>query len=96
MLGGKWWSSEENRIRKRLGYDESSERERSEQVLGWPIGPGNGSVWVLRLANEDARPKDFGKLMLCTSMDERCNVLKEWGAEFYEDARQVEEFKDLF
>ncbi len=36
-------------------------------------------------------PRDFGRLELAVSMDERVRVMKEYGPLFYEDPRLVED-----
>lgn len=73
-------------MRERIGL------ERRVLVFGWPTD-GVG-VWVLRFGDQMEVPRDFGRLELAVSMDERVQVMKEYGALFYEDPRLVEELKE--
>lgn len=93
LLGAKWWANEDGFLLKSVGLDQTTEEDRKGIVVGWPSS-GHG-VWILRLQNRDARPRDYGKLGMCVSMDERCAVLETWGAVFYDDPKAVEEFKGL-
>ena len=72
-----------------LGERERTELEKRVLVFGWP-GDGVG-VWVLRFANEREVPRDFGRVGMAISMDERVKVMKEYGAVFYEDTNEVDE-----
>ncbi|KAI9657864.1 MAG: hypothetical protein M1831_004100 [Alyxoria varia] len=94
LAGGKWWSSEDDMMRKIIGFEEPSEEEKRVLFVGWPDG-GKKGVWVLSLEDESKKPKDLGKLNLCVTMDERCGVLRGWGAEYFEDPKQVPELEDL-
>lgn len=72
-----------------LGVRERTEMEKRVLVFGWPTD-GMG-VWVLRFRSEREVPRDFGRVGLAVSMDEKVQVMKEYGAVFYEDAGGLEE-----
>lgn len=50
--------------------------------------------WVLRFGDQTDVPRDFGRVGLAVSRDERVEVMKEYGALFYEDPRLVEELRE--
>lgn len=75
-----------------LGMRERIGLEMRVLVLGWPTD-GVG-VWVLRFRSERELPRDFGRVGLAVSMDERVRVMREYGALFYEDAGLVEELRE--
>ena len=58
-------------------------------VFRWP-SDGVG-VGVLRFASEREVPSDFGRLEMAISMDERIEVIKVYGAVFYENIDEVNE-----
>ena len=82
-----WWASEREWIDVQLGVKESTEFEKRVLVLGRPSDAVG--VWVLRFASEREVPCDFGRLGMVISMDERVEVIKEYGAMFYEDPDEV-------
>ena len=86
--GAKCWEDEESFIEVSLGARDSREEER-ELVLGWPSQDAGGGVWVLMYSTQDAIPRDIGRVNLAMDMDEKCAVMKEFGATFYEDPAQV-------
>ena len=47
---------------------------------------------MLRFVSEREVLSDFGRLGMAISMDERVEVMKEYGAVFYEDPDEVQEF----
>lgn len=91
LLGAKWWESEYTRARKRFGMEKMTEEEEKEGItVGWPGKEVEGGVWILRTKANTAM------LSMCLNMKERCDLLKSWGAIFYEDPREVEEFEGVF
>ncbi|KAB8346052.1 hypothetical protein FH972_023104 [Carpinus fangiana] len=92
LLGGKWWQSEYDWGMKLVGIRKSTNAEWQEMIVGWP-SDGSG-VLVLRF---DGRDHEFeiSRLRMCLSMDERCDILREWHAEFYSDPTTVSEFEGL-
>lgn len=88
-LGATWWANEQEWIDVQLGVRERTELEKRVLVFGWP-SDGVG-VWVLRFASEREVPRDFGRVGMAISMDERVKVMKEYGAVFYEDTNEVDE-----
>ena len=91
MLGATWWADEQEWIDVQLGLQDRTEAQARRLVFGWPMS-GHG-VWVLRYENEGALPRDFGRITLALDMDERCRVMREYGARFYHDPGRVEELK---
>lgn len=90
--GAKWWSSREDRLEVRLGAREMTEEEEKVLVFGWPTD-GVG-VWVLRYESDRQLPKDFGRMSLAVNMEEKIQMMREYGATFVEDVTQVEELRD--
>ncbi|KAL9115809.1 MAG: hypothetical protein Q9227_000177 [Pyrenula ochraceoflavens] len=88
LLGAKWWRSDHDHAEKLIGFTEATEEEKKRIIVGWPSN-GHG-VWIMRMHNEGPRPRDYGKLRMCLNMDERCALLDSWGAEFYDDPKNVE------
>lgn len=91
MVGAVWWADEQEWIDVQLGLREMTEAEERRLVFGWPTD-GEG-VWVLRYESERALPRDFGRISLAVDMDERCRVMREYGARFYDDPGRVEELE---
>lgn len=49
----------------------------------------------MRYEDQKALPKDFGRLKMAITMDERVQVMKEYyNAVFYENAEDVQELQD--
>ncbi|GKZ26823.1 hypothetical protein AbraIFM66951_007900 [Aspergillus brasiliensis] len=90
--GAKWWSSREDRLEAQLGAREMTAEEEKVLVFGWPTD-GVG-VWVLRYESDRQLPKDFGRMSLAMNMEERIQMMREYGATFVEDVTQVEELRD--
>lgn len=72
-----------------FGERERTASERKVLIFGWPTD-GVG-VWVLRFGGQMEVPRDFGRIGLAVSMDERIQVMKEYGALFYENPGLVED-----
>ena len=87
--GANWWEDEESRNEVLLGARDPSDVEDRELVLGWPSQDLGGGVWVLMYATQDSIPSDFGRINLAIVMDEKCAVMEELGATFYEDPAQA-------
>lgn len=51
-------------------------------------------VWVLRFESARQMPRDFGRLSLALNMEEKIQMMREYGATFFEDIAQVEELCD--
>ncbi|OJJ78144.1 hypothetical protein ASPBRDRAFT_257373 [Aspergillus brasiliensis CBS 101740] len=90
--GAKWWSSREDRLEAQLGAREMTAEEEKVLVFGWPMD-GVG-VWVLRYESDRQLPKDFGRMSLAMNMEEKIQMMREYGATFVEDVTQVEELRD--
>ena len=88
-VGATWWASEQEWTDVELGLRERTELEKMVLVFGWP-SDGVG-VWVLRFASEREVPRDFGRVGMAMSMDERVEVMKEYGAAFYQNSNEVNE-----
>jgi hypothetical protein len=73
---------------------EMTEEEAKVVEFGWPTD-GVG-VWVLRFASAEQLPRDFGRMHLAMNMEEKIQIMREYGATFVEDVTQVEELCDTF
>ncbi len=91
-VGATWWGSEQEWVDVELGLRERTELEERTLVFGWPSE--GGGVWVLRFQGARAVPRDFGRVSMAVSMDERVGVMREYGAVFYQDADEVEELRE--
>ncbi|CAK40146.1 uncharacterized protein An09g02090 [Aspergillus niger] len=69
-----------------------TEEEKKVLVFGWPAD-GVG-VWVLRFANAKEMPRDFMRISFAMNMEERIQIMREYGATFVEDVSQVEELRE--
>jgi hypothetical protein len=58
------------------------------------VAGGRRGVWVLRFASDMQVPRDIGRMYYAANMEERIQIMKEYGAEFVEDVSQVEELRD--
>jgi len=87
--GATLWPSKEDVIEVEVGLREATEEEEKVLVFGWPTD-GVG-VWVLRYKSARDLPKDFGRLSLAMNMEEKIQIMREYGAIFVEDVTQVEE-----
>jgi len=90
--GAKLWSSRRDMIEAQIGIREMTEEEKKVVVFGWPTD-GVG-VWVLRFVSDRQVPKDFGRVGFAMDMEEKIQMMREYGAEFVEDVTQVEELRD--
>lgn len=88
-IGAKWWESEEEYFSVLLGERERTKMEERELVMGWP---SSGGIWVLRYERQRDIPKDFGRLHMAMNMDERSEVIQEYGGRFCGDPERYEEF----
>ena len=98
QLGARWWPERECRrldIPVPYGHHLPPDLE-----VGYP---GEGGVLVLRTCADNShefeslkapppKPEDFERLGLCGTMEERCAVLRSFGAVFYPT---IEECPDL-
>ncbi|KAK0510493.1 hypothetical protein JMJ35_006925 [Cladonia borealis] len=92
QIGAKWWENEKEFIDVSIGMRDATELESRELVFGWPT---SGGVWVLRFDQQKKLPRDFGRIHMASDMDERCQVIKEYGGTFYEDPKDVVELAQL-
>lgn len=93
-ISAKWWISKRDWIDTTLGIRDLTEEEAKVVVFGWPAeGPG---VWVLRYESEGDVADDFGRLRLALTMEEKIATMREYGAEFVEDASLVPELRDSY
>ncbi|KAJ5679470.1 fungal specific transcription factor [Penicillium macrosclerotiorum] len=90
--GATWWSSKEDRLEALMGAREMTEEEEREVVFGWPTD-GVG-VWVLRFESARQLPRDFGKISFAMNMEEKIQIMREYGATFVEDSTQVDELRE--
>ena len=88
-IGASWWADEQEWVEVQLGMRERTALESRQLVFGWPTN-GEG-VWVLRFNDEKQIPQDFGNISLAMNMDERCEVMKSYGATFYADPETMTE-----
>ena len=73
---------------------ENTEEEEKIMVYGWPTD-GVG-MWVLRFKSTDKLPKGFGRVSFAMNMEEKIQIMREYGATFVEDITQVETLLDTF
>lgn len=90
--GPTWWLSKEDRLEAQSGIRFLTEEEEKVLVFGWPTD-GVG-VWVLRFKSARQRPRDFGRIRFAMNMEEKIQIMREYGATFVEDVTQVEELHD--
>ncbi|RAH53437.1 hypothetical protein BO85DRAFT_504052 [Aspergillus piperis CBS 112811] len=87
--GAKFWPSKEEWIAVKMERRDITEEEEKVMVYGWLI---NGvGVWVLRYRSTSQISRDFGRMSFAMNMDERIQIMKEYGATFFEDVTQVKE-----
>ncbi|PKX99537.1 uncharacterized protein P174DRAFT_509441 [Aspergillus novofumigatus IBT 16806] len=84
----------EDWVEVQLDGREMTEEEAKVVEFGWPTD-GVG-VWVLRFASAEQLPRDFGRMRLAMNMEEKIQIMREYGATFVEDVTQVEELHDTF
>jgi uncharacterized protein YifE (UPF0438 family) len=91
--GATLWPSKEYWIEVELGAREATEEEEEKVlVFCWPTD-GVG-VWVLRTGSARQMPRDFGRMSLAMNMEEKIQMMREYGATFVEDVAQVEKLCD--
>lgn len=76
MLGAQYFASKYFYLR-----DLESHRQIVMPIYGWP---SSGGLLVLSFEKGEVMPSDVGRLRFARSMDERCEVMKDLGAIFYE------------
>lgn len=108
-IGATWWESEAVFLKALVGEDtydgdpaddeknpavRAANRARAERIVtfGWPSD--NSGVWVLRFKKRVRMPTDYGKMHFASNMEEKIELMKEFGAEFVEDPSQVEELQE--
>ncbi|KNG81759.1 fungal specific transcription factor [Aspergillus nomiae NRRL 13137] len=84
--GATFWPSREDWFDTRMGLREITEEEEKVIVYGWPTD-GVG-VWVLRFKSVEQLPRDFGRISLAMNMEEKIQIMREYGATFVEDVTQ--------
>ncbi|KAF4552066.1 Hypothetical protein D9617_11g009130 [Elsinoe fawcettii] len=92
QTGARLWSCREEYIETLLGMRQRAEQQRRVMVYGWPAD-GVG-VWVLRFESEREIPEDFGRVKFAMNMEEKIQLMKEYGAKSVEDVAEVEELCD--
>ncbi|KAL2076224.1 hypothetical protein VTL71DRAFT_1167 [Oculimacula yallundae] len=90
--GAKWWKSRDEWVKVQLGMRDETEEEKRVVVYGWPAD-GVG-VWVLKYERANLVPVDFGRLGFAMNMEEKIEMMKEYGAEFVEDITSLKELSD--
>ncbi|KAL2843368.1 hypothetical protein BJY01DRAFT_215828 [Aspergillus pseudoustus] len=90
--GPTWWPSKREWLEALIGMGEIREEEREVLVFGWPVD-GVG-VWVLKFLDGKELPRDFGRIGFAMGMEEKIQIIREYGATFIENVSQVEELKD--
>jgi hypothetical protein len=110
-IGATWWESEAVFLRALVGEDayngdpaddekdsvvRAANKARAQRIVtfGWPTD--SFGVWVLRFKKRARRPADYGKMEFATNMEERIELMKQFGAEFVEDLSQVKELQELW
>ena len=88
-LGATWWASEQEWINVQLRVRDGTELEKRVLMFGWPSD--RVGVRVLRFASEREVLSDLGRLGMSITMDERVEVMREYGAVFYENTDEVDE-----
>lgn len=108
-IGATWWESEAVFLRALVGEDtydgdpaddekdpvvRAANKARAQRIVtfGWPTD--SFGVWVLRFKKGMKRPTDYGKTEFATNMEERIELMKQFGAEFVEDLSQVKELQE--
>jgi len=92
-IGANFWPSKKEWIQVMMQLREITEEEEKVMVYGWPTD-GVG-VWVLRYGSASQMPLDFGRMSFAMNMDERIQIMKEYGAKFFEDVTQVKELDNI-
>ena len=85
-IGAKWWQDEDDFNDVDLGMRERTADEERESIFGYP---STGGVWMLSFPTQREIPRDIGRINMARNMEERCAVMKEYGATFFDDADQA-------
>ena len=91
--GATRWRIKEEMLEAQIGIRSMKEEEERRVVFGRPTD-GVG-VWVLRFESARQRPRDFGKTSFAMNMEEKIQIMREYGTTFVEDVTQVEELRDV-
>ncbi|KAE8382764.1 hypothetical protein BDV26DRAFT_253099 [Aspergillus bertholletiae] len=90
--GATLWSSKQDWLQREMDLWDYTEEEEKVMVYGWPTD-GVG-VWVLRFQSDTDLPRDFGRINFAMNMEEKIQIMREYGATFVEDVTQVEELNN--
>jgi hypothetical protein len=98
QIGARWWPS--LNFYKRYAFSDHpyGYHYPSDRYVGYPSTSGilllelfaESSVSWLEGLDPPQKPETWARVLLSSSMDERCTVLTEFGATFYEDSGQCD------
>lgn len=108
-IGAKWWKDEAAYLMGFYGVDaydgdpddhekdpgvQAANEARARQIVtfGWPTD-GVG-VWVLSCKNKVFLPQNYKMIDFAVNMEERIEVMKDFGAKFVEDPSLVQELQE--
>ena len=91
-IGAKWWRYPQDEPRVIIGDKVPTKEQEAITIFGWPQ---QGGVFLLRYENESALPEDFGRIHMAINMGERCEIMKEYGARFFADPKEVKELAEI-
>lgn len=91
--GATFWPSKRDWFNVQVGLREITEEEEKVIVYGWPTD--EVGVWVLRFRSARELPDDFGRMRLAMNMEEKIQIMREYGATFVENVTQVEELNTI-
>lgn len=81
QLGAKWWSSpDEETMWWFKNPEESWPLTKPVTYFGWPA---QGGVWVLNTTYIGASDIGAGRIHIAITMEERCKIMEDLGAEYY-------------
>ena len=89
-IGATWWKKKEEWIEVSIGIRKKTALESRQLIFGWPTN-GEG-VWFLKYGNVREMPEDFRRIDMAMDMDERCEVMREYGTTIYADPEMVKEW----
>lgn len=92
-LSPHWAPSRQDWDYAAFGGRPHTQLETQSVYVGWPSS-GDG-VWVLKCTT-GREPHDFGVYDMCLSMDERCSILRDFGARFFEDPSECFELSKAY
>ncbi|MCJ1255345.1 hypothetical protein MMC24_003161 [Lignoscripta atroalba] len=90
-IGAKWWRHEADENEVQFDYWSATSKQKQELVFGWPR---EGGVWVLVFADGRKLPEGFGRIHMAFTMEERCQVIKEYGGTFFANPEDCKHLKD--